>query len=61
MMVSPLLCSHDNPTYPSAGPVIIYMAKVDDALTAVGSSASWFKVYLMHMIPDVEADKYTGG
>ncbi|KAI8974883.1 glycosyl hydrolase family 61-domain-containing protein [Trametes punicea] len=26
------------------GPVIVYMAKVDDALTAVGSSANWFKV-----------------
>ncbi|KAK7676808.1 hypothetical protein QCA50_020214 [Cerrena zonata] len=26
------------------GPVIIYMAKVDDATSAVGSDASWFKV-----------------
>lgn len=26
------------------GPVIVYMAKVSDATTAVGSSQSWFKV-----------------
>ena len=26
------------------GPINIYMAKVDDALTAVGSSSSWFKI-----------------
>lgn len=26
------------------GPVQIYMAKVDDATTAVGSSAGWFKI-----------------
>ncbi|KAH8105777.1 glycosyl hydrolase family 61-domain-containing protein [Phellopilus nigrolimitatus] len=26
------------------GPVLAYMAKVDDATTAVGSSSSWFKV-----------------
>ncbi|OSD05161.1 lytic polysaccharide monooxygenase [Trametes coccinea BRFM310] len=26
------------------GPVLVYMAKVDDATTAVGSSAQWFKV-----------------
>jgi len=29
------------------GPVIVYMAKVSDAKTAVGSSASWFKVSQM--------------
>jgi hypothetical protein len=26
------------------GPVIVYMAKVDNALTASGTSANWFKV-----------------
>ena len=26
------------------GPIMAYMAKVDDATTAVGSSASWFKI-----------------
>ncbi|CAL1715503.1 unnamed protein product [Somion occarium] len=26
------------------GPVIVYMAKVDNAATAVGSSANWFKI-----------------
>lgn len=26
------------------GPVIVYLAKVDDAKTAVGSSANWFKI-----------------
>ena len=26
------------------GPIMIYMAKVDDAASAVGSSANWFKI-----------------
>ncbi|KAI0796064.1 glycosyl hydrolase family 61-domain-containing protein [Abortiporus biennis] len=26
------------------GPILVYMAKVDDAATAVGSSAGWFKI-----------------
>ncbi|CCA72220.1 related to family 61 endoglucanase [Serendipita indica DSM 11827] len=37
-------CSNDAIGGNHDGPVIIYMAKVDDALTAVGSSAKWFKV-----------------
>ncbi|KIM34569.1 glycoside hydrolase family 61 protein [Serendipita vermifera MAFF 305830] len=32
------------------GPVIVYMAKVDDASTAVGSSAKWFKVAELGLI-----------
>ncbi|KAK7462784.1 hypothetical protein VKT23_007368 [Stygiomarasmius scandens] len=32
------------------GPVIIYMAKVDNSLTAVGSDASWFKVSEMGLV-----------
>ncbi|KAF7790518.1 hypothetical protein EIP86_001474 [Pleurotus ostreatoroseus] len=31
------------------GPINIYMAKVDDATSAVGSDASWFKVFDMGM------------
>jgi cellulase len=32
------------------GPVIVYMAKVSDAKTAAGSSASWFKVAEMGLV-----------
>ncbi|THV04744.1 hypothetical protein K435DRAFT_826795 [Dendrothele bispora CBS 962.96] len=34
------------------GPINIYMAKVDDSLTAEGSDASWFKVSEMGLVSD---------
>jgi len=37
-------CSNDAIGGNHDGPVIVYMAKVDNALTASGSSAKWFKV-----------------
>ena len=40
-MRTPLIIEFQGDHY---GPINIYMAQVDDAVTAVGSDANWFKV-----------------